>query len=64
VPLLSAQKILQVPQECVLAFHRDLPPQRLRRANWLEHQPLIDRHGLTMRIDTRAAMGADAAAHR
>jgi len=50
VPLLSAQEILQMPQESVLAFHRDLPPARLRRANWLEHQALIDRQGLAVPV--------------
>jgi type IV secretion system protein VirD4 len=48
VPLLSAQEILQMPQECVLAFHRDLPPSRLERANWLEHAALIGRQGLVV----------------
>ncbi len=46
VPLLSAQDILQMPAEAVLAFHRDLPPTRLHRANWLEHPAVGARHGL------------------
>jgi type IV secretory pathway TraG/TraD family ATPase VirD4 len=50
VPLLSAQEILQMPQESVLAFHRDLPPARLRRANWLEHEALISRQGLAVPV--------------
>jgi type IV secretion system protein VirD4 len=46
VPLMSAQQVLQLPAEHVLAFHRELPPARLRRANWLEHPALVARHGL------------------
>jgi type IV secretory pathway TraG/TraD family ATPase VirD4 len=44
--LLSAQDILQMPADAVIAFHRDLPPVRLRRANWLEHSALVARQGL------------------
>ncbi len=37
-------------QECVLAFHRELPPARLQRANWLEHEALISRQGLAVPV--------------
>jgi type IV secretion system protein VirD4 len=46
VPLLSAQEVLQLGAETVLVFHRDLPPARLDRANWLEHPALVARQGL------------------
>ena len=46
VPLLVAQEVLQLPAQQVIAFHRDLPPALLDRANWLEQPALRARHGL------------------
>jgi type IV secretion system protein VirD4 len=46
VPLLVAQEVLQLPAHQVIAFHRDLPPALLDRANWLQQPALRARHGL------------------
>lgn len=48
VPLLSAQDVLQMPAQDIIAFHRDLPPARLQRANWIEHAALVARQGLSV----------------
>ena len=46
IPLLSAQQILQLPDEEILAFHRKLPPLRLTRMDWREHPDLTKRRSL------------------
>ena len=47
IPLLSAQQILQLPDEEIIGFHRRLPPLRLTRMDWRQHPELVQRHELT-----------------
>jgi type IV secretory pathway TraG/TraD family ATPase VirD4 len=44
--LLVAQEVLQLPAHHVIAFHRELPPALLDRANWLQQAALRARQGL------------------
>ena len=46
IPLLSAQQILQLPDDAVIGFHRNLPPLRLRRMDWRRHNLLMQRRQL------------------
>jgi type IV secretion system protein VirD4 len=46
VPLLTAQKIMELPDEDVLAFHRNLPPMRLKRMDWRSSKTLSLRHNM------------------
>ncbi len=46
IPLLSAQQILQLPDDAVIGFHRNLPPFRLRRMDWRELPELAKRRSL------------------
>ena len=46
VPLLTAQEIMQLSDEDVLAFHRNLPPMRLKRMDWRNNTALRRRHNL------------------
>jgi type IV secretion system protein VirD4 len=48
IPLLSAQQILQLPEEDIIAFHRNLPPMRLNRMDWRQHPELVKRHNLKL----------------
>ncbi len=43
IPLLSAQEILQLPDEEIIGFHRHLPPFRMQRADWRHHTLLQHR---------------------
>jgi type IV secretion system protein VirD4 len=40
IPLLTAQEIMQLPDEAVICFHRQFPPFQLNRADW-QHQSLL-----------------------
>jgi type IV secretion system protein VirD4 len=44
VPLLTAQAIMQLKDHEVIAFHRRLPPFRIRRVDWRHHRTLRHRH--------------------
>ena len=46
IPLLSAQQILQLPDDAVIGFHRNLPPLRLRRMDWRRYELLTQRRQL------------------
>lgn len=46
VPLLTAQKIMELPDEDVIAFHRNLPPMRLKRMDWRKNVSLSRRHNM------------------
>src|SRR5262249_34634165 len=43
IPLLSSQAITQLPDEAVIAFHRNLKPLRLSRLDWRQHPILAKR---------------------
>jgi type IV secretion system protein VirD4 len=43
IPLLTAQEIMQMKDEQVIAFHRNLPPFRVNRMDWRQHQHLKQR---------------------
>src|SRR5712691_1625811 len=46
IPLLSSQDITQLPDESVIAFHRNLKPLRLTRLDWRQHPVLAKRRSL------------------
>jgi len=46
IPLLSAQEILQLPDEEIIGFHRHLPPFRTCRVDWRDHQQLLQRRSI------------------
>ncbi len=47
IPLLSAQEdILQLKDEEIIGFHRNLPPLRLKRMDWRNHPLLIKRRNI------------------
>jgi type IV secretion system protein VirD4 len=46
VPLLPAQEIMQMQDEQVVAFHRNLPPFKVKRMDWRNHSHLIQRRNL------------------
>ena len=50
VPLLTTQEIMQLSDEDVLAFHRNLPPMRLKRMDWRNSKALRQRHNLKLPI--------------
>jgi type IV secretion system protein VirD4 len=43
IPLLTAQEMLQLPDEEVIGFHRHLPPFRMNRVDWRGHELLHQR---------------------
>ncbi len=46
IPLLTAQEILQLPDEEIIGFHRHLPPFRMHRTDWQGHKLLLQRRGI------------------
>lgn len=46
IPLLTAQEIMQLNDEEIIGFHRQLPPFLFRRMDWHEHPLLRKRHNL------------------
>jgi type IV secretory pathway TraG/TraD family ATPase VirD4 len=46
VPLLTAREIMELSDEDVLAFHRNLPPMRLKRMDWRKTASLSRRHNM------------------
>ena len=46
VPLLTAQEIMQLADEDVIAFHRNIPPMRLKRMDWRNIKTLRVRHNI------------------
>ena len=46
VPLATAQEIRQMRDEDIIAFHRNLPPMRLKRLDWRNHSLLLQRHNM------------------
>jgi type IV secretion system protein VirD4 len=46
VPLLTAQEVMQMNDEDVLAFHRNLPPMRLKRMDWRKTEALRVRRNM------------------
>ncbi len=46
VPLLTAQEIMQLADEEILCFHRQLPPFQIKRMDWRQHPLLTHRRSL------------------
>ena len=46
IPLMTAQEIMQLKDEQVLAFHRRLPPFKARRVDFRNHSQLVKRREL------------------
>jgi type IV secretion system protein VirD4 len=46
IPLMTAGEIKQMRDEQTIAFHRNLPPMRLKRMDWRRHQTLLQRHSI------------------
>jgi type IV secretory pathway TraG/TraD family ATPase VirD4 len=47
IPLMTAQQIMQMRDEDILAFHRSLLPIKVRRMDWRNIPELTKRHNLT-----------------
>ncbi len=43
IPLMTAQHIMQMKDQEILAFHRRLPPLKVRRVDWRHHPTLLKR---------------------
>ncbi len=43
IPLMTAQEIKQMKDEHIIGFHRRLPPFKMRRVDWRQHQEFIKR---------------------
>jgi type IV secretory pathway TraG/TraD family ATPase VirD4 len=41
IPLMTAQEIKMMKDEQIIGFHRRLPPFRMKRIDWRQHQALI-----------------------
>lgn len=46
IPLLTAQEILQLPDEEIIGFHRHLSPFRMQRADWRDHRLFVQRQSI------------------
>jgi type IV secretory pathway TraG/TraD family ATPase VirD4 len=46
VPLMTSQNIMQMNDEAILAFHRNLPPMRLKRMDWRDHSQLAKKRNI------------------
>src|SRR5207245_4910401 len=46
IPLITAQEIMQFKDHDVLAFHRRLPPFKLKRFDWSQHALLRKRRSI------------------
>jgi type IV secretion system protein VirD4 len=59
IPLLSAQEILQLPDEEIIGFHRHLPPFRMHRADWRQHTLLQHRRTMPAPVLSKLQPVAD-----
>ena len=46
IPLLTAQEIMQLKDEEIICFHRRLPPFKIKRMDWRQHEPLKQKYNL------------------
>ena len=46
IPLLTAQEIMQQKDEDILCFHRRLPPCKIKRMDWRQHEVLKQKYSL------------------
>lgn len=46
IPLLTAQEIMQLSDEDIICFHRQLPPFQIRRMDWRHHPTLAQRRNI------------------
>jgi type IV secretory pathway TraG/TraD family ATPase VirD4 len=44
IPLMTAQDVLQLHDDEVIGFHRNLPPFKMRRIDWRLHKHLVQRN--------------------